>query len=100
MILYNVTVKVNKDIAPAWLEWMQSTHIPDVMATGLFTRYQLCKILHAEPDGVTDAIQYFSPDMPSFERYNRLHAKALQRDHQEKFANQYVAFRTLMEVIE
>jgi len=36
MIMYNVTVMVEEDLATAWLDWMNQTHIPEVMATGFF----------------------------------------------------------------
>lgn len=99
MILYNVTVKVELDIHDEWLRWMQHVHIPDVMATGKFAAYKLCRILHQEPDGVTYAIQYFAPNMAAFQRYQEEDAKRLQTEHSERFKDQYVAFRTLMEVL-
>lgn len=101
MILYNVTVKINATLETEWLQWMRTTHIPDVMNTGLFINYKICKILHQEEDGgVTYAFQYFCKDMPTFEEYQSKHAKALQADHTNRYKDQYVAFRTLMEVIE
>jgi len=99
MILYNVTVKVEKTVHEEWLRWMQQVHIPDVMATGKFEEHKLCRILHEEPDGVTYAIQYFAPDMPAFQRYQAEDAKRLQAEHMERFKDKYVAFRTLMEVL-
>jgi hypothetical protein len=41
MILYNVTVKIEADAQEDWLQWMKSTHIPDVMDTGLFLGYRI-----------------------------------------------------------
>lgn len=79
---------------------MQNTHIPDVMNTGFFTEYKLSRILGEEEDGgTTYAIQYLSPSMEIFEEYQSKHAKALQAEHAERYNNQYVAFRTLMEVV-
>jgi len=36
MIMYNVTVMVEESLSNDWLDWMNQTHIPDVMATGFF----------------------------------------------------------------
>ena len=36
MIIYNVTVSIDKEIEKQWLDWMKNTHIPDVMNTALF----------------------------------------------------------------
>lgn len=101
MILYNVTIKIEQTIAAEWLEWMKTVHIPDVMATKLFTEYKICKILHDDEDGgETYAIQYFCPSMEDFYLYQKQYAKALQAEHMEKYKDRYVAFRTLMEVVE
>jgi len=101
MILYNVTVKIIQTLETEWLQWMRETHIPDVMNTGLFINHKICKILHEEEDGgVTYAFQYFCKDMDAFNEYQAKHAKALQADHTNRYKDKYVAFRTLMEVIE
>lgn len=101
MILYNVTVKIVEPLETEWLQWMRETHIPDVMNTGLFVNHKICKLLHDDEDGgVTYAFQYFCKDMAAFQEYQTKHAKALQEDHSNRYKDQYVAFRTLMEVIE
>ena len=101
MILYNVTVKINATLEEEWLKWMKEVHIPDVMNTGLFSSHKICKILFEEEDGgVTYAFQYFCENMGAFEKYQAEHAAALQKEHTERYKDQYVAFRTLMEVIE
>ena len=33
MIIYNVTVGVDKSIEADWLAWMKEVHIPDVIKT-------------------------------------------------------------------
>ena len=99
MILYNVTVKINNEVHDDWLRWMQEEHIPDMMATGLFTENKLCRIFQDDPDGVTYAIQYLCKDMAAFEDYRDNYAQKLQKEHAQRFDNQYVAFRTLMEVL-
>ena len=100
MIIYNVTVKVDLDIREAWRSWMREEHIPAVLATGRFTGYQLCRLLHEEEDGATYAIQYFCPDMATLQHYAALEAPRLQAQHRQRFPDRYVAIRTLMEVEE
>ncbi|MCO6490485.1 MAG: DUF4286 family protein [Phaeodactylibacter sp.] len=100
MILYNVTVKIDLAAHDDWLAWMKNVHIPDVLATGLFTEHKLCRLLGVdESDGITYAIQYFSPDMETFQEYQQHHAPRLQKEHTERYKDKYVAFRTLMEVL-
>ncbi len=100
MILYNVTVKITHSVHDEWLRWMKEVHIPDVLETGLFQSHRICRILQDEVDGVTYAFQYLCEDMAAFQHYQQAFAPALQQDHSERYKGQYVAFRTLMEVVE
>ncbi len=101
MILYNVTVKIDTKLNEDWLQWMQETHIPDIMKTGFFTEYKLSRILgEDESIGITYAIQYLSPSMEAFQTYQEKHAPALQEAHSKRYLNRYMAFRTLMEVVD
>jgi len=59
MILYNVTVKIDRAIDADWLQWMRERHIPEVMDTGIFTENKLYRLLDQdESEGITYAIQY------------------------------------------
>ncbi len=98
MIIYNVTVKVDLELQEEWRRWMREEHIPAVLATGRFTGYKLCRILHQEEDGATYAVQYFCPDMATMQQYAAREAPRLQAEHRERFQDRYVAIRTLMEV--
>ena len=48
MIIYNVTIKIDWTIHDAWLAWMQQVHIPELVATGCFTRSQLVRLLDTD----------------------------------------------------
>lgn len=98
-ILYNVTVKIMIDFAEEWLRWMQDIHVPEVMATGKFESYKMSEIIEDDEQGRTFAIQYVSPNMDTFQSYQLDHAKSLQEEHTNKYKDKYVAFRTLMKII-
>ncbi|MBK7410442.1 MAG: DUF4286 family protein [Saprospirales bacterium] len=101
MVLYNVTVKINNEVKEEWLQWMKGVHIPEVLATGLFLHYRISRILSMEDtDGTTYAFQYLCPDMATLHQYQVHYAPALQKSHADRYKDQYVAFRTVMEVIE
>ncbi len=98
-ILYNVTVKVARDVVDDWYKWMQETHIPDVMNTGKFERYLMTKILGDDDrDGSTYAIQYICKNMEILLDYNKNEAPALQKEHTDRYGQNCLAFRTIMEV--
>ena len=99
MIIYNVTLNVDQEVHEEWLNWMKETHIPDVMATGLFLDNRLCRVLVDDEGGITYAIQYTCADMPTLERYKKDHAPRLQAETEKQFGGKFVAFRTLLEVL-
>lgn len=101
MIIYNVTVKIDRDVHDEWLQWMKEVHIPDVMNTGLFKSHQMARVLlQDESDGITYATQYHCPDMKTLQLYTAKYAPKLQKDVLDKYPDKFVAFRTLLEVVE
>ncbi len=51
MFIYNVTVKIDKNIHREWLEWMQQIHIPEVMQTGCFAANRFLRLLESDESG-------------------------------------------------
>lgn len=100
MVIYNVTVQIDQSIREEWLDWMRSRHIPDVLATGMFTRCNLMRVLSDDDQTATFAVQYECVDLASLERYRAEFAPALQRDHTERYKDRFVAFRTVLERVE
>ena len=99
MLLYNVTLIIEDATAARWLQWMQDIHIPEVMNTGCFISNRLLKVLDSPNEGVTYCAQYVAETMEDYLQYQEKFAPALQAKLNEEFANQFVAFRTLMEYI-
>ncbi len=100
MILYNVTVGVDKEIEHEWLDWMKGEHIPDVMKTGMFYDSKMYKVLgHDDPKTTSYSIQYFADSIGKVEEYLNEYAPGLIREHQAKYRDRHVAFRTLLEEI-
>ncbi len=100
MLLYNVTIGIDKDVEEEWLLWMKSKHMPDVMRTGMFVDSKIYKILHDQEEGTTSySIQYFAETIQHMQQYLDLYAPALIEEHRQKFANKHVAFRTLLEAV-
>ena len=101
MIIYNVTIKIVPEIEKTWVAWMKAEHIPDLMQTGLFTGYHLCRLLEQdETDGITFSVQYFCENKEAYDNYISAHAPLMRDKGFQKFGNQFIAFRTVMETIE
>jgi len=101
MLLYNVTVTVDLDIYKDWERWMRDTHIPDVMSTGMFLSYRMCRLVgHDHADAEIFTVQYLVKDMAHLVRYQEEYAPELQRQHRDRYEGKYAAFRSLMEVVD
>lgn len=78
---------------------MKEQHIPDVMKTGFFVENKICKVLVDEEQGTTYSIQYTCESMERLKEYQRDHAPRLQKEVADKYANKFVAFRTVLEIV-
>jgi hypothetical protein len=100
MLLYNVTVGVDKDIETEWLQWMKTKHIPNVLKTGMFVNHKIYKVLHDQDDGtISFSVQYFANSIENVQQYLEVFAPMLIEEHKRRFANKHVAFRTLLEEV-
>lgn len=100
MILYNVTVSIDNNVADEWLQWMKDVHIPEVMGTGYFLANQICRVMGEEDTGgTTYAVQYTCRSVSDLQEYQREHSPALQQKVNERYAGKYASFRTMLEVV-
>lgn len=100
MFIYNVTIMVKWSIHEAWVKWMQEQHIPDVMATGCFQQFQFVRLLETdETEGPTYATQYYAESKADYNRYIEHHAQRLRKDGADKWGDQFIGFRSLMQVV-
>lgn len=102
MILYNVTINIDNSVAKEWLTWMKEVHLPEIMATTYFIRFQICKMLteYEDNDGTTYAIQLFARHIADLEEYQRDFEAELQNKHQARYPNKYVTFHSILEVMD
>jgi hypothetical protein len=100
MIIYNVTIKVESDVADAWVNWMKTEHMADVLGTGLFADCRLCRLLEQdEIDGITYVAQYFCDGMEQYNTYIDRYAQGMRDKGFKLFGGKFVAFRSVMEII-
>lgn len=100
MIVYNVTTNIDDSIHAKWLQWMQTKHINDVLATGKFTSARLVKVLvDEEMGGHTYAVQYTTDSKETLDRYYAEDAPRLREEGLRLFADKMLAFRTELEVM-
>ena len=100
MIVYNLSIKVSTEILDDWLQWQKQEHIPEIMATGYFTNYKFFRLLEQdESDDFTYIIQYFASSIKEYDTYIKEVAPLLHKKTIEKWGDQFIAFRTVMESV-
>ncbi len=100
MVLYNVTIGIDRECEAEWLEWMKSTHIPRVMATGMFVDSKVFKVLsQEEEESISYSFQYFAESVDKVVDYLDNYATPIVSDHNKRYVNRHVAFRTLLEEV-
>jgi hypothetical protein len=101
MIVYNITVKVNEEIAAEWIEWQKNEHIPEIMSTGLFDSYNLFRLLNQDDvEGPTYVTQFFCSNIENYDSYILDHAHFLRKKSFAKLSNKFIAFRSLLETVQ
>ena len=100
MIIYNVTVSIDQSIHNQWLVWIKN-HIPQVLGTGKFTEAKLTKVLvEEEMGGTTYSIQFRAKSREALEAYYKEDAERFRNESAKLFADNMLAFRTELEVID
>ena len=101
MIIYNVTIKVHDSIKTEWLVWLKKEHIPEVMDTGCFTGFTILHLLEIDDsEGPTYAIQYKAESKALYNQYIEKFAPILRQKTFEKWGDKFIAFRSVMQVVQ
>ena len=101
MFIYNVTIKVDHTIGGEWLKWMKEEHIPEMIATGCFSSAVILHLVEADDEeGTTYAIQYTAESKALYNRYIDKFADNMRAKGMTKWGNKFIAYRTLMKVVD
>ena len=100
MILYNVTVNIHESVQDQWLQWMQQTRIPAILATGKFSSAKIVKVLiEEEMGGTTYSIQFTTDSKTTLDKYYAEDAPRFRQESYQLFGEKMLAFRTELELI-
>tara|TARA_B100000809_G_scaffold252838_2_gene288050 strand:+ start:39949 stop:40275 length:327 start_codon:yes stop_codon:yes gene_type:complete len=101
MYVYNITTNIQETEEQKWLQWMQITHMPEMLETGKFLSAKMCKVLVEEDmGGVTYSVQYMAETKEALESYHEENAVNMKNKTNSKFAGQFVYFETEMILID
>jgi Domain of unknown function (DUF4286) len=97
MFVYNITTKVENSIAEEWLRWQKEIHIPEILATGLFSDYKVFKLMEQdEAEGQTFVVQFYASELSHYKQYLEKHAPAFRIKAFQQWGDKFISFRTLL----
>lgn len=100
MYIYNVTTNIDESVQEDWLHWMRDIHIPEMLATGKFSKALMTRvIIEEEMGGHTFSIQYTTDSKETLDHYYAEDAERLRSRGMERFGGKFVAFRTELAVV-
>ncbi len=100
MIIYNVTIHIEKSSEKDFIAWMENEHIPEVLETKNFFKAVFLKVCENDNEtGSTYSCQYFAQNRNNLELYYQENATQLRQKGKEKFGEKMIAFRTELEVL-
>lgn len=100
MFIYNVTINVQESIKNEWLRWLKEEHIPDVIGTGCFTHAVILRLIEVDDsEGPTYAVQYHAESKSLYNNYIENHAPVMRQKSFDKWGDKFIAFRSVMQVV-
>lgn len=100
MYIYNVTINIDLNIHDQWFKWMKEKHIPDMLATGKFSKAKFCQVMvQEEMGGITYSIQYTTDSLKTLQEFYAEEASLLQSEELNLYRDKFVSFRTELKVI-
>ena len=101
MLIYNVTIKVDHRIKDQWLDWLRDMHIPEMIGTGCFTSATILWLMESDDnEGATFAVQYSTSSKAMYDHYIEKFSDEMRKKGIEKWGDKFIAFRTLMQVVD
>jgi hypothetical protein len=100
MFVYNISIKVEKEILSQWIKWQKEEHIPAIMATNLFTENKFFELMESDPDSSTFVLQYFSESQENIDKYFSEYSEQLREETFKKWGNKIISFTTFMQTVQ
>lgn len=99
-IIYNVTSRLEKNIADVWLNWLIQEHAPQIIATNCFKKFSILHLLeHDDEESTSYIVQYFAETMTDYQTYITQFDDHFRKQSNDKWQNKLIAFCTIMEVV-
>lgn len=101
MIVYNITYAIPHVLYDDWMNWMRTTHIPEIMSTGHFKHFQIMQLMDVdETEGVTIAVQFHAKSESCYNTYLTEYAPALRLKASSVWGDKIPGFSTKLRIVQ
>lgn len=97
MIIYEVNLSVNEDVADRFKTWLEK-HIVEILEISGFEKATIYDIESDEQGQVRWSVHYVLDTRESLENYFTHHAAAMREDGMKHFGGQFTADRRILSV--
>ena len=97
--VFNLTFQLNKEIIEPWLKEMTNTILPKVVDGEVILSADLRKVILEQEEVPSYAVQFLFPSLKMFNTRKLERLSILIELMDKSFANKYVYFGTLMEML-
>ena len=96
MIIYQVKIEIDLQVATQWFHWMKTKHVPDVLDTGLI---QTAQIWQSRDQSNLYYFNYYFGSISDYEEYHSQYGPKLKADTQDLYGGKFVASRQLLNMV-
>lgn len=99
MIIYSVTTAIEEGIEDKFVEFMQETHIPMLMKTGLFLDYRFVRVIPSQGVDLTYNLQLRCEGHAQLSQYRAQNELMLESVVKQNFEGKYATFQSVLEQV-
>ena len=99
MQVCNISFQLNPAIQPAWLIWMKTNFIIELMETGCFVDHKLYQLEVTEDQYPTFTLQLYAANKEQLSKYHTQFADTLILQLNNKWGEQCLYFSTNMQIV-
>lgn len=98
MFVYNLTVNIESDVEEDWKNWIKNDYIQKVLGSGYFSEVRMFRLIQdPKVEGNTYSIQFLTDSIQKIEQFLETEAPTLAAEHQLRYKNKHVAYRTVLQ---
>tara|TARA_B100000963_G_scaffold290632_1_gene260530 strand:+ start:725 stop:1042 length:318 start_codon:yes stop_codon:yes gene_type:complete len=99
MIIYSITTAIETAIDEKWVEFMQKTHIPSIMNTGLFVDFRFVRIIPSQGVDLSYNLQLRCKGYAELNRFRSENEPKIDSLIKQNFEGKYATFQSVLDQV-